>query len=494
LSGDDLDPSAQEGAPSILRERLAEASRRIRLLRALSRAVRFALLAHLILVPWVLLRGLAPLPFALYALALLFVTFAGTAYGLLSPLPPSLVARLLDHRLALRERLGSALEVMHRQGQPMVDALFADAAAAAEGARLATAFPMAPPGEARYLLPVLALASALFLLPPLPLRIPGSLVFLRSPTSDEEQQPRAAEAARPDSRHWGFPKEPREREGKEASPGRPAPRQAWDDPAATYKDTAIGSRRPDFASFLRKGDERLRLLAPSPAFPDLQGDYTQSPSQAQILRMQEALREARLGKPSGAELERLMEALKGLNRRTESQGPPDGEKRSGDFSGQEASPSDRRLEALERALSRLRERGAGTDEGGQRLKPAPGPDSAGGEREGEKEGWPDGPREEGQQKGSRPGRSPSPQARDRPTPRIDSPKVDSSLAGQGREGKQESYDTDLWGAGAKSPSRLPYMETLTHYRQMAEEALSKERVPFNYREQVKEYFRSLEQQ
>ena len=119
MSGDDRDPSAQPGAPSILCGRLAEASRRIRLLRAPCRAVRFALFAHLILVPWVLLRGLLPLPFEFYILALLLVTVAGAACGLLSPLPPSLVTRLLDHRLALKERLGSALEVMHRQEQPM---------------------------------------------------------------------------------------------------------------------------------------------------------------------------------------------------------------------------------------------------------------------------------------------------------------------------------------------------------------------------------------
>ena len=494
MSGDDRDPSTQQGAPSILRGRLAEASRRIRRLRALSCGVRFALLAHLVLGPWVLLRGLAPLPFELYILALLIVTLAGGAYGILSPLPLSMVARLMDHRLALRERLSSALEMMHRQGQPMVDALLADAAAAAEGARLAAAFPMAPPEEARYLLPALTLASALFLLPPLPLRFSGPGDLLKSPGADEEQQPLAAEAARPDSRRWWLPKDPPERKAKEASSGQPALRQAWGDLAATYKDTAIGSNRPDFASFLGRGDERLRLLAPSTAFPDLQGDYTQSPGEAQIRNMQEALREARLGKPSRAELERLMEALKGLNRRTERQGLPNGEKTPDDSSGQEALPSNRRLEALEQALSRLRERGAGRDEGGQRLRPVPGPDFAEGDRGGEEEGWPDSPREEGQQKGSRPGRSPSPQVSDRPTPRMDFPKLDSALAGQGREGKRESYDTELWGAGAKGRSRLPYMDALTQYRQMAEEALSKERVPFNYREQVIEYFRSLEQQ
>jgi len=479
----------------VLRARLTETSRRVRGLRAFSRGVRFALLAHLILGPWLLLRGLVPLPFGLYLLALLLVTTFGAAYGLLASLPFSLVARLVDHRLALKERVGSALEAMDRRGHPMVDALLHDAAAAAGSARLAIAFPLAPPAEVRYLLPIAALAVALFLLPPLPFRMHGSTDVRGRSTAQEAQVSLApdAETGRAGSPDRDSPKEPHRWESRKASSGRAAPRQAWADPAATFKDTAIASKRPDFAAFLKGADERLKLLAPSAALPDLQGDFTQSPDEARIHRMQEALREARLGKLSPTELEGLMADVKSLQRQRDMPLPSDGKRMLEDLAGIEGGPSSKRLEALERALSRLRQRGGSQEKRGQTLRLAPEHGSGAGDQgEGVSDG-PDGSEREDRGRDSRPGRSRSPQVKGRPTPRIGTSKLDSTLPGQVREGEQESYDTTLSGAPAKSSSRHPYKDLLTQYRRMAEEALSKERVPFNYREQVKEYFKSLEQ-
>ena len=63
---------------------------------------------------------------------------------------------------------------------------------------------------------------------------------------------------------------------------------------------------------------------------------------------------------------------------------------------------------------------------------------------------------------------------------------------QSLKGRKESYDTNMVGRVAQNPSRLPYMEVFSQYQKMMEEALTKEPIPFNYREQVKEYFRSLE--
>lgn len=487
-------PARQDDSRIVL-TRLAEASRRIRGLRAASRGARFALLAHLILGPWLLLRGLVPLPFGLYLLALLVAATAGVVYGLLARLPPSSVARLLDQRLALKERLGSALEVMHRQGDPMVDALLHDAAAVVEGPRLAMAVPVGPPVEVRYLLPTLTLAAALFLLPPLPLWMHGSTDRRGRVTAEEERAPLApvAEASRRGSSDRDSANEPHTWESREANRRHATPRQAWADPTATFKDTAIASKRPDFAAFLKGADERLKLLAPSAALPDLQEDYTQSPHQARIRRMQDTLREARLGKLSPAELQGLMADVKSLQHQRDMPLPSDGKRMLEDRAGIKSGPSDTRLEALERALSRLREKGAGQDKRGQTLRPAPEPGLGAGNQGEEDADEPDGSRQEELGKGSRPGRARSAQVRGRPTPRIGTPKLDSALSGQAREGEQESYDANLSGAPAKSPSRHPYKDLLTQYRRMAEEALSKERVPFNYREQVKEYFKSLEQ-
>src|SRR5437899_2585943 len=48
------------------------------------------------------------------------------------------------------------------------------------------------------------------------------------------------------------------------------------DRAALCKDTALSRERPDFSAFLKKGDERLRLLEQVDSLPDLQSDFTQS--------------------------------------------------------------------------------------------------------------------------------------------------------------------------------------------------------------------------
>src|SRR5204863_534979 len=48
------------------------------------------------------------------------------------------------------------------------------------------------------------------------------------------------------------------------------------DLSAIFKDTAMSGARPDFNSFLKKGDERLKMLEQADRLPDLQSDFTQS--------------------------------------------------------------------------------------------------------------------------------------------------------------------------------------------------------------------------
>src|SRR4029453_1005223 len=48
------------------------------------------------------------------------------------------------------------------------------------------------------------------------------------------------------------------------------------DLSAIFKDTALSSQRPDFQSFLKKGDERLKLLEQADRLPDLQSVFTPS--------------------------------------------------------------------------------------------------------------------------------------------------------------------------------------------------------------------------
>src|SRR5207245_2660655 len=46
------------------------------------------------------------------------------------------------------------------------------------------------------------------------------------------------------------------------------------DLSAIFKDTSLANSRPDFNSFMKKGDERLRMLEQTDRMPDLQSDFT----------------------------------------------------------------------------------------------------------------------------------------------------------------------------------------------------------------------------
>jgi hypothetical protein len=148
------------------------------------------------------------------------------------------------------------------------------------------------------------------------------------------------------------------------------------------------------------------------------------------------------------------------------------------------------MSALSRALNRLRDRDEAARGQGKGLKDAPSrQQGSGGKGEGREGG-----QEDGTPGGSLPGTEKSLQTRRDPTPRIGAEKQDSTLEGDLREGQTEAYDTNLSGLGAQAPSRLPYLDVFSRYKKQMEEVLTREPIPFSYREQVKEYFRALETQ
>ncbi len=97
-------------------------------------------------------------------------------------------------------------------------------------------------------------------------------------------------------------------------------------------------------------------------------------------------------------------------------------------------------------------------------------------------------------KSGQPGTGHAAQLKGTETARLDMHREkDFRLSGQRQEGDWESYDSDFLGPGAQVPSRAPDRELVIKYSQMAEEALSRERVPLAYREQVKRYFSAVEE-
>jgi hypothetical protein len=159
-----------------------------------------------------------------------------------------------------------------------------------------------------------------------------------------------------------------------------------------------------------------------------------------------------------------------------------------ELEGQGGRSTDKTMSALSRALNRLRDRDEAARGKGKGLRDAPSRQAGAGDAKGDGEGG----RNEDGAGGSAPGTEKSLQTRGDATQRIGGEKQDSTLDGDPREGQTEAYDTNLSGLGAQVPSRLPYLDVFSQYKKLMEEALTKEPIPFSYREQVEEYFKALE--
>ena len=123
------------------------------------------------------------------------------------------------------------------------------------------------------------------------------------------------------------------------------------DLSAIFKDTALSTQRPDFQSFLKKGDERLKMLEQADRLPDLQSDFTTS-QYKMVFRKSKALSGGlRPDQISPQKLRELLEEMERLGR-----------KGGGNWSGDaaegmealEGGQPDRAMEAMQRALDKMR--------------------------------------------------------------------------------------------------------------------------------------------
>lgn len=478
-----------------MRARLRAACWRIRMLRGLRLAVRGLTVCLLLSLPLLLARALLPLADAplLGALGLLGVV-GGFAVGLLRRLDAFDVARLLDGRLALQDRLATGVELARRPAHsPAELAALAEAAATVPDVRRALPLHL----RARDLLAAgtaLGAAVLLLALPPIPwdrallVETPGAPAAGGDEPAAERRAPEPPRVAGPALADTGRPRD------RGMSQSFVPPTHVGGEGAAEFRDTPLSGRRPDFGSFIRGADDRLKLLGKPGSIPDLKQDFTRTPYQVAVGRMREMLGERSLKDLSAEELRRLLSEMDRMGRRGSSGLYADDF--SGEFEGGESGSREDALRNLERALSRLRER----DEAGD--------GSRGGERGGS-EGTgrlpPLGSGDRGEaldgsemdydgmgDAGSLPGTGLSPNTRGLPSPRLGGRTVDTALKGQARDGATESYNTNVVGRGDRGTSRLPHTQILTRYRQMMEEALTKEPIPPDYREQVKKYFDALE--
>jgi len=488
--------------PTVIERLVADVARQIRLRRAEFYGLRGLLWgAVAAVVPLLLKESLGLWSYLAAAALLLAGAGAGALWGFLMKLPPSDVARLADRGYGLQDRVSTALEWADRADRtPIVDALVADAAARAEQLGARRIIPRRVPREAKFVPLPLALGLVLAAAPPIPLP-QGSLPNFSVSRDEEEekltdrsgdlQQAERRQATRRDAVQRAEVQErtltPRLGGGGQSQPG---------DLAAVFKDTSLAGRAPDFNSFLKKGDDRLRMLEQTDRLPDLQSDFTQSQSRV-VFQKAKALRGGfdPNKKVSPEKLRELLQEMERLGRKN--QGGQSGW--SGDvYEGMEAlegGDSDRAMEAMERALNKMRsQEERGRD--GKSLKGGRESDRRGNKRGNERGQGQGGPGDEGdfpEGEGLLPGRGKSGSPKGDPTARLRGNPFDMGVEGESRPGRKQGIDTNMVGRGSQMGSRLQYMGVLGQYRKMMEESIAREQVPRDSQSHVKEYFQALDE-
>jgi hypothetical protein len=488
--------------PTVIERLVAEVARQIRLRRAEFYGLRGLLWgAVAAVVPLVLKESLGVWSFVSAAILVLAGAGAGVAWGLLLKLPRAEAARLADRGYGLQDRVSTALEWADRADRtPIVEALVTDAAARADQLSARRIIPRRVPREAKFVPVPLALGLILAAAPPIPLPQAGLPNFSVSREEEDEklkdrggdlQQAERRQATRRDPVPRAEVQErtlmPRLGGGGQSQPG---------DLTAVFKDTSLAGGAPDFNSFLKKGDDRLRMLEQMDRLPDLQSDFTQSQTRM-VFQKAKALRGGLdpNRKVSPEKLRELLQEMERLGRKN--QGGSGQSDWSGDvYEGMEAlegGQSDRAMEAMERALSKLRsQEERGRD--GKSLKGGRESDRRG-NRRGNERGQ-GGPGDEGdfpEGEGLLPGRGKSGSPKGDPTARLRGNPFDVGVEGEARPGRKQGIDTNMVGRGAQMTSRLQYMGVLGQYRKMMEESIAREQVPRDFQNQVKEYFQALDE-
>ncbi|HYB69667.1 MAG TPA: hypothetical protein VEH80_03300, partial [Candidatus Bathyarchaeia archaeon] len=269
--------------PTVIERLVADVARQVRLRRAEFYGQRGLLWGAVAAVlPLALKESLGLWSYVYAALLLIAGGGAGALRGYLMKLPLAEAARLADRGYGLQERLSTALEWAARPDRtPMVEALVADAAARAAQAVSRRIVPRLVPRETKFVPVPLALGLVLAAAPPIPLPHAGLPHFSVTREEDDEEKPtdrsgdmqqserrqatKRDPVQRADVQERSVP--PRLGGGGQSQPG---------DLSAVFKDTSLAGRAPDFNSFLKKGDDRLRMLDQLDRLPDLQSDATQS--------------------------------------------------------------------------------------------------------------------------------------------------------------------------------------------------------------------------
>ena len=415
----------------------------------------------------------------------------GALWGLARRVDAADAARLADRAFALDDRVATALEWAARPDRtPLVDLLVADTITRVEALEPRQIVGRVIPVEGRWLPVPVLVALVLVLAPAIPMPSGGLPDFL--PSGDPEQKEERTASTMMEERSRPLAKDPAKRPSLEerdfaARAGAGGATTAGD-LSAIFKDTALSGQRPDFNSFLKKGDERLKLLEQVDRLPDLQSDFTNT-QYKMVFRKSKSLLSGLSPDISPKKLRELLEEMERLGRK--------GGNWSGDASeGMEAlegGQTDRALEAMQRALDKMRamdeQRRAGKNLRGGRENERGGRGRDRGRGDGT--GLED--QDFGEGEGLLPGKGRSGAPKGEATSRLRASPFDVGVEGESRRGRKDGYDTNLTGRAGSMPSRLQYLGVIGQYRKMMEDAITREQIPRDYHGQIKDYFQALDE-
>src|SRR5256712_1033081 len=416
----------------------------------------------------------------------------GIAYGAARGIRRGDVARVADRAFGLDDRVATTLEWADRPDRTrLVDALVRDTVARVESLERKRVVKRVVPREGQLLaLPVLA-CLVLAITPPIPLPS-GRLPDFLSSTEEEREERTSSSMLEETTRQLA--KDPlkrpsfEERDFAQRAGGSGA--TTTGDLSAIFKDTSLASQRPDFNSFIKKRDERVRMLEQSDPLPDRQSDFTNS-QYKMVYRKSKALTGGlRPDQISPQKLRELLEEMERLGRKG-------GANWSGDaMEGMEAlegGQSDRALDAMQKALDKMRamdeaqRSGKGLRGGRENERGGRGRDRARGDGMG-----PEG-QDFGEGEGLMPGRGRSGSPKGEATQPLRASPYDVGVEGESRPGRKDGYDTNLTGRGGSMASRLQYLGVIGQYRKAMEDAITREQVPRDFHDQIRSYFQALDE-
>jgi hypothetical protein len=432
------------------------------------------------------------LPSAMGALGVGVLT--GALWGALKRTSVADAARLADRAWGLEDRVATVMDWVGRpERPPLVDALIADTLQRIERLEPRKAARRVIPRDGRFLPIPLALVVVLMLAPAIP--VPSGRLPDFSVAGEEEQQearagsPLMDERSRPAARDRLKPPSFGEREFATRAGGTGAAMSG--DLAAVFKDTALSAQRPDFQSFLKKGDERLKLLEQADRLPDLQSDFTSSQYKMMFRKSKSLSGGLRPDQISPQKLKELLEEMERLGRKGGANWQGDAAEGMEALEGGEP---DRALQAMQRALDKMRAQEE-SSRSGKNLKggrEANRSGSAGRDRRGG-EGGAYEDQDFGEGEGLMPGKGRSSSPKGEATQRLRGNPYDVGVEGESRRGRKDGYDTNMTGRGGQTGSRLHYLGVVGQYRKMMEDSIARESIPRDFHSQIKDYFQALDE-